>query len=305
MNWLKEMLQRAMLMDVDDGGAGTGVDTDSGGAGPVVDDAAGAAAEPPAGEPSPEGDGTGDADPVSFQLGERTISEQQMLDAIEAMDNKATWEGELHKKGEDLNVAMAAMERARTGQPMDPNAGHAAQNAPGHVDMDAEQLRDMLTDTPEKFMSLITEKVAEVTQAAIGEAMNTQASKTTAQEHFLGKNADFNEVVGSREFESYMAQLPKDTAGKPIYSTANGYLMMQLESANARVAAAESAGFKLGAEDAQKNNDAKNRIKILRGGGAGAPPPAKGNDLKGMSENDVNKMAYDGLMAKRAAAAGQ
>lgn len=306
MTFLKEMLERAMLMEQDNGGAGAGTDADSGTGEPVVDDADGATGATGAGEPSPEGDGTGDDSPQSFKIGERTLTEQEMLDAVEISDNKAKWEEELHRRGEDNNAVAQALERARSGQPTDPNAVNAGQpNAPGHVDMTAEALRDMMTDDPQKFISLVVEKVSEASQAAVASELGTRDTKQAAQEHFLGKNADYNEVVNSPEFASYMKSLPTDPRGTPIYSTANGYLQMQLDAANARLAAAEKAGFDKGSAVTQANIEAKSRITVLKGGGGGAPAPPTGPDLKGMSENEVNALALKGIMDGRARAAGQ
>ena len=295
MNWLKELMEKAMMMSID-GGGGTadGADTDAGGGGAVQTDAMGDQNAPAGGAP-PEGGGAGGGaeEPYSVQYGDQTFTEAQIIEAIESHQNKSTWEGELHQRGADLNILQASMERARQehmGGPQTPQSPGAA----NPLELSGEQLRDMMLDDADGFKRALGEYVNNAVSGAVQQQVGEMDSRNTAQTHFTGKHGDFNEVLQSSEFAAFYNGLPMDAHGQPIYNEVNAFYEFKNQMLEQKLQAAESAGFKSGEENARKNLDARNRLKVLRGGGGMAPSQGQAPSVQSMSHgeflNDATKM---------------
>lgn len=279
MNWLKEMMLR-MMMEGDGGGGGTASGADASGVGgePVQDDAMGA------GDPSPDkGDGAGgEPEPLSVELDGKAYSEEQLIAMIEASQNFASREEALQQRGADINALMASAEKARGEHMGSEGAPHTPSGA-SPLELTGEQLRDMILENPDGFKDNLGRYIAEVVASSVGTAVGDMDSRNTAQTHFTGKHGDFNEVMQSPEFAEFFRTLPTDGQGQPIYNEVNAFYEYKNAMLEGKLAAAEKAGFKLGEEATRANTDARNRIKVLRGGGGMPAHGAPGPDVKKMS----------------------
>lgn len=259
------------MADVD-AGTGVAVDTDT-----VVDTQTDVT--PPDGV-TPDA-GTTDA-PI-IQLGEKTFTESQLLEAIDAYENKQKWSGELSQKGAELNQLREMIEQARQAvinpQPVAPQVA-PVQGVTG------EQLRDLLLNDPNQAMSVINNLI-EQSVAHTTEAVST---KQEIKNRFLSEHQDYPNTIATPEFKQFMANYP-------YYNEVNGYFAYQLSQAKAKLAEAEKTGFQKGEQNTINNLKAKGQIKVLTG--AGAPPVAPKSQEGPLSHQQLLETITKGLEAKR------
>jgi hypothetical protein len=282
MELLKGLIEKAVVFEGEGagGGAPAGADADGVTGAPAPVDTNGA--EPPTGDPTPPEGGAEGEEPVSFQYGDKVLTEAELVAAIEASSRISEVEGALHAKNAEYNALAKIMETNRVAL-----QGQEPQPPQAPAGMTGEQMRDMLMDNPDGFMNFLGNFISEAVTSGVSSQVGEMDSKRTAESHFLGKHEDFNNTMANPEFREYVASLPTDSQGNPIYNEANAFLEFKLAKANAMLEKAKEAGFQAGEAAARENHVAAGRIKLLRGGGATPPAAAEGSDVKNMSHGQV------------------
>lgn len=287
-----KFLTDRVLMAPDDGGAGSsgevdeatitpteGLDSENGGTPPKE----GVAEEEVSSEPS------------TYEIEGEVFTEQDLLTAVKASQDRASWEKTLHEKGENLNAIARSLEQARQGV-MSPQPGqpHVPAAPAGNVVPTGDEFRDLLLERPEEAMSMMNTIIQDTVKSAI----NGNESRRVAENHFLGNHENFNEVISSPGFQQFKSGLPRDNEGNPVYNDVNAFYAYEHKEAQAKITAAEKAGFLKGEEAVRNNNDAKSRIKIMRGGGV-PPAQAKSVDVRNMDTEEFLEAATASLMKMR------
>lgn len=249
-------------------------------------------------DPTPgEKPGEGGDEPFSLTYGDKTYTEDEIIEAIAARDEKATWEGKLHSRGEELNTLERALENQRLGiggpQPAQ-TPGQPGEGQPGQPpEFTVEDFKELILDGDPRAM----EKFNDFMDYSVNTRLNGYNTQNVAKSYFSDNYSDAEQVMQSAGFREFSSKIPTDANGEPIMGPTNAYFAYQLQEANQKVEAAEKAGFLKGEENAKANLVAKGNLRLLRAGG-GVRPTTTTEPFKGTQAEMLNA-ATQALIAGR------
>jgi len=245
------------------GGAGTVTGADSGDAGTVVTDSVDKDVPGGNGDQKPA-----DTDPqYILEIGEgadaRKLTQEDIFAALDAVDNKKSWETKLHERGEQLNIVEKMLEENRM-KAINPDVN--PQQIPGQAQTEkpavtGQQLQDMILERPDEAMSVIDNLI----QSAVSTAVGNYWTQSEAKNSFMSAHSDYDQTVNGSEFRDFMATNPL----APYLNSVNAFYEFKLHQANQLVENASKDGFNKGEKTTLDNLKAKGNIRVLAGGGAG------------------------------------
>ena len=242
-------------------------------------------ADTPTVETPPEGDVAPAETPEEavFQIGDEKFTATEVESALNMSKNQDSINTKNQEESARLNTLARVIEETRLGlsnQPVDTSV-------PANTKMTAEGFRDgLLGDNP-------SEAIAQMVNL-INETVASKTGEVEAKNAFTTKYPDYNQVVNSSEYKTFISQ---DPMGQYL-NDVNGFLSYKLSTTGNDVKIAETNGFKKGETQTMANIKAKGNLKVLNNDG-GVSLPTKTQITSETPQGDVERGAVANLIAGR------